>query len=123
MKSWPSPWTMTPKWDMTKRAAPRPTVGPAQIETTGTRDMLSTTWSQPGFTGRYIACAVRTFLTLPPPLAPSRTRIMGTRISPASCSVNICFVWTAASPEPPRMLKSSTPSRARRPRILAVPDR
>ena len=54
-------------------------------------------------------------LTLPPPPVPSTRRTIGMRISCASRSANSAFSQIAASAAPPRTVKSSAWTAARRP--------
>ena len=96
-------------------------MGPRHKATTGMTDKLSTTASHAGLTGTYVYPASWAILTLPPPLAPSSRRITGSRIWFAYCSEKTCLAWMAASPEPPRTVKSSAPISTGRPSMRAVP--
>ena len=62
-------------------------------------------------------------LTLPPPPVPSTRRTSGSRRSWAARSAQTIFCQIAASAAPPRTVKSSACSTARRPSSVARPTR
>ena len=78
--------------------------------------------SNPGAAGTYVKPMVSSVLTLPPPPVPSTSRTSGMRRSCAARSAHTIFCQMAASAAPPRTVKSSAWSAARRPAIRPVPD-
>ena len=107
--------TITEKCDATTRAAPRPATGPSAAAATGTVERFSAVISQPGMNGTYVNPIVSRDFTLPPPPVPSTSRTSGSRSSAAICSAYTIFCQIAASAAPPRTVKSSPCTTARRP--------
>ena len=101
-----------------RRARPRARAPPRRP---ARRDRFSTTSSQPGTNGTYVKPIVSRCFTLPPPPVPSTRRTSGRRRSCAIRSAKTIFCQIAASAAPPRTVKSSPWSTARRPSIRPCP--
>ena len=119
--SWALSRTITLKWEQTTRAAPSPAHGPSAAAATGTLARFATTSSKPGSGGTYEKPICSSVLTEPPPPVPSTRRTSGRRRSCAMRSAKTDFSQIAASAAPPRTVKSSPCTTARRPSMRPCP--